>query len=57
MFIIELISVNLELIHHLWIPNIFIYNLKTFKGKKKTVHFSYINVGESAGRTEKEFIE
>jgi hypothetical protein len=24
-------SVNLELIHDLWLPNIFIYNLKTFK--------------------------
>ena len=23
--------VNLELIHDLWVPNIFIYNLKTFK--------------------------
>ncbi len=22
---------NLELIHDLWVPNIFIYNLKTFK--------------------------
>ena len=26
-----LISVNLELINYLWIPNIFIYNLKTFQ--------------------------
>ena len=24
-------SVNLELIYDLWVPNIFIYNLKTFK--------------------------
>jgi len=27
----ELIPVNLELIHSLWVPNIFIYNLKTFQ--------------------------
>ena len=26
-----LISVNLELIHDLWVPNIYIYNLKSFK--------------------------
>ena len=26
-----MISVNLELIHSLWVPNIFIYNLKTFQ--------------------------
>ena len=26
-----LISVNLELINSLWVPNIFIYNLKTFQ--------------------------
>ena len=25
------IAVNLELIHDLWVPNIFIYNLKTFQ--------------------------
>ena len=25
------VSVNLELIHDLWVPNIFIYNLKTFR--------------------------
>ena len=25
------ISVNLELIHDLWVPNIYIYNLKSFK--------------------------
>ena len=25
------VPVNLELIHDLWVPNIFIYNLKTFK--------------------------
>ena len=24
-------AVNLELIHSLWVPNIFIYNLKTFQ--------------------------
>ena len=24
-------AVNLELIHDLWVPNIFIYNLKTFQ--------------------------
>ena len=24
-------SVNLELIHDLWVPNIYIYNLKSFK--------------------------
>jgi hypothetical protein len=29
--IIILISVNLELINSLWVPNIFIYNLKTFQ--------------------------
>ena len=23
--------VNLELVNHLWLPNVFIYNLKTFK--------------------------
>ena len=43
-------SVNLELIHHLWIPNIFIYNLKTFKGKDdrpfSTALTSTISVGE-----------
>lgn len=27
----HLVPVNLELIHDLWVPNIFIYNLKTFK--------------------------
>ena len=27
----DLVPVNLELIKSLWIPNIFIYNLKTFK--------------------------
>merc|ERR1719210_1892264 len=26
----QLVPVNLELIHDLWVPNIFIYNLKTF---------------------------
>ena len=26
-----MIAVNLELIHDLWVPNIFIYNLKTFQ--------------------------
>ena len=26
-----LIPVNLELVNDLWLPNIFIYNLKTFK--------------------------
>ena len=26
-----LIPVNLELVNELWLPNIFIYNLKTFK--------------------------
>ena len=26
-----LIPVNLELVKQLWLPNIFIYNLKTFK--------------------------
>lgn len=25
------VSVNLELIHDLWVPNIYIYNLKSFK--------------------------
>ena len=29
--IICLLSVNLELIHDLWVPNIYIYNLKSFK--------------------------
>ena len=28
-----LFAVNLELIHSLWVPNIFIYNLKTFQVK------------------------
>ena len=28
---VSLLSVNLELINYLWIPNIFIYNLKTFQ--------------------------
>ena len=27
----SMIAVNLELIHDLWVPNIFIYNLKTFQ--------------------------
>ena len=27
----EMIPVNLELVNELWLPNIFIYNLKTFK--------------------------
>ena len=26
-----MIPVNLELVNELWLPNIFIYNLKTFK--------------------------
>ena len=26
-----MIPVNLELVNQLWLPNIFIYNLKTFK--------------------------
>jgi hypothetical protein len=29
----EMIPVNLELVNQLWLPNIFIYNLKTFKVK------------------------
>ena len=31
-----MIPVNLELVNELWLPNIFIYNLKTFKVR----HFS-----------------
>ena len=27
----SMIPVNLELVNQLWLPNIFIYNLKTFK--------------------------
>ncbi len=30
-FLTVFFPVNLELIHDLWVPNIFIYNLKTFK--------------------------
>ena len=30
-FLLLYISVNLELINSLWVPNIFIYNLKTFQ--------------------------
>lgn len=30
-FLSSSFSVNLELIYDLWVPNIFIYNLKTFK--------------------------
>ena len=26
-----MVPVNVELVNHLWLPNIFIYNLKTFK--------------------------
>ena len=26
-----MVPVNLELVNHLWLPNVFIYNLKTFK--------------------------
>ena len=29
----SMIPVNLELVNQLWLPNIFIYNLKTFKVK------------------------
>ena len=31
LFNFSFVSVNLELINYLWIPNIFIYNLKTFQ--------------------------
>ena len=27
----DMVPVNVELVNHLWLPNIFIYNLKTFK--------------------------
>ena len=30
-----MVPVNLELVNHLWLPNVFIYNLKTFKVKKQ----------------------
>ena len=26
-----MVPVNLELVNHLWLPNVFVYNLKTFK--------------------------
>ena len=29
----DMVPVNVELVNHLWLPNIFIYNLKTFKVK------------------------
>ena len=28
-----MVPVNLELVNHLWLPNVFIYNLKTFKAR------------------------
>ena len=30
-----MVPVNLELVNHLWLPNVFIYNLKTFKVKQQ----------------------
>ena len=36
-----MIPVNLELVNDLWLPNIFIYNLKTFKVTKKHLDQSY----------------
>ena len=48
-----LIPVNLELVKQLWLPNIFIYNLKTFKVsnisgavkiEKKSVEFSKLGL-------------
>ena len=30
-----MVPVNLELVNHLWLPNVFIYNLKTFKARLK----------------------
>ena len=49
-------SVNLELIHDLWVPNIYIYNLKSFKvidvlsklaglwiNNKKEVYYRYVD--------------
>ncbi len=32
----SLVPVNLELVNDLWLPNIFIYNLKTFKASYNT---------------------
>ena len=29
-----MVPVNLELVNHLWLPNVFIYNLRTFKVKQ-----------------------
>ena len=34
-----MIPVNLELVNQLWLPNIFIYNLKTFKVKQKQLYY------------------
>ena len=31
-----MVPVNLELVNHLWLPNVFIYNLKTFKVSLKS---------------------
>ena len=51
------IAVNLELIHDLWVPNIFIYNLKTFQvidvlsklaglwiNNKKEVYYRFVSI-------------
>ena len=35
-----LIPVNLELVNLLWLPNIFVYNLKTFKARTLELFFA-----------------
>ena len=39
--------VNLELVNHLWLPNVFIYNLKTFKVGRQGLHIIFVNVSYS----------
>ena len=46
-----LIPVNLELVNLLWLPNIFVYNLKTFK--VVTIYFTFItfhNIASQGGQ-------
>ena len=39
-----MIPVNLELVNELWLPNIFIYNLKTFKVRRGYKGISGVNI-------------
>ena len=39
-----MVPVNVELVNHLWLPNIFIYNLKTFKVAIFSIFYNIFNL-------------